>query len=391
MKKTIITGIIALLTLAQCRKYEQQTNTSTCDVQVAINPAFSKADTVQKILEYYIKQGVPGAVVAVYSPSQGWWATAKGLAKVENNTPVEICHLQYLQSISKSYMAVGILRLYEQGKIKLDAPITDYLPAKYSHYIDNASTITVRMLLNHTSGVPEYSDVPEYITYLLQHPNHVFSSEEFLSYIEKEKLSFTPGSKFSYTNTNYHLLALLADAVTGDHAKLIDQTVFKPLGLQHTFYRNDPNYINYPSLVNSYLDRYSNGIIENVSQMQQANMLSSKGDDGIVATPLDAVKFLKGLMEGKLLSPATMKEMMTWVNDDKNNPVYGLGLYNVRYSGQTGYGHGGAGIGAGCGLYYFPESNIYVFLGTNIGTLIDGPIVEKIGDMKNELIDVLLK
>jgi D-alanyl-D-alanine carboxypeptidase len=390
MKKMMM-GISLLLVLTQCRKYEQQVDTVTCDGQVAINHAYTKADTVQKILERYVKLGVPGAVVAVYSPAEGWWATAKGFAKVENNTPMELCHLQYLQSIAKSYMAVGILKLYEQGKIKLDAPITDYLPVKYSRYIDQPATITVRMLLNHTSGVPEYSDVPEYITYLLQHPNHVFSSDEFLQYIEKKKLLFTPGSKFSYTNTNYHLLALLADAVSGDHAELINQSVLKPLGLQHTFYRNDKNYINYPNLVNSYLDRYSNGTIENVSQMQNANMLSSKGDDGIVATPMDAVRFLKGLMEGKLLKPATMKEMQTWVHDDKNNPVYGLGLYNVRYSGETGYGHGGAGIGAGCALYYFPESNIYVFMGTNIGTLIDGPIVEKIGDMKNELIDVLLK
>ncbi|MEP6952225.1 MAG: serine hydrolase domain-containing protein [Ginsengibacter sp.] len=389
MKKILISGIIISI-LAGCSKDNQAFNTSVCNFPPGINTSYSKKDTVEKLLQRYANLGVPGVVMAVYSP-EGYWGTSKGFSKIETKSPMELCQLQYLQSASKTYMAVSILKLYEEGKIDLDAPITTYLPEKYRKYIDKAASIKVRNLLNHTSGVPEYTDVPEYITYLLQHPFHSFTSEEFLGYIKDKKLQFTPGSKFVYTNTNFHLLALIADAVADNHATLIQQKILTPLGLTNTFYRNDPGYLHYPTLVNSYLDRYSNGVVENVSNMQQVSVACSKGDDGIVATPLDAINFLRGLMEGKLLKNSTMQQMMTWVNDEDGQPVYGLGIYNVRYSGQTGYGHGGAGIGAGCGIYYFPGKSLYVFVGTNIGTLIDGPIVKKVEELKRKLLDVILK
>ena len=115
-------------------------------------PAYSKAASLDSILKHYTTNMIPGASVAVYSEKEGWWAGAQGYADLEKKLPMTNCHLQYLQSISKSYMAVEILQLKEQGKIDLDAPMTKYLPARYSSYIKNASSLTIRMLLNHTSG-----------------------------------------------------------------------------------------------------------------------------------------------------------------------------------------------------------------------------------------------
>ncbi|HEX8531526.1 MAG TPA: serine hydrolase, partial [Cytophagales bacterium] len=123
-----------------------------------------------------------------------------------------------------------------------------------------------------------------------------------------------------------------------------------------------------------YWDRYGNGIVENVSQMQKTNVASLVGDDGIVATPADAVKFLRGLMEGKLLAAATMDEMKTWVNNRKGEPAYGLGLAYATVHGQVAYGHTGGGLGAGCQLYYFPQKGVYVFIGINLGTVTDSPL-----------------
>ena len=389
MKKFLL-SLATICTLASCSKHQPVPNASGSDFPPAIDTSYSKKDTLEKLLQQYVKLGVPGAVIAVLSP-EGYWGASKGFSKIETQSPMKLSQLQYLQSISKTYMATAILRLFEEGKISLDAPITQYLPEKYSNYIDKAETIKVRNLLNHTSGVPEYTDDPVYLTYLLQHPDHSFTTEEFLGYIKSKKQKFVPGSKFDYTNTNYHLLALIADAIAGDHANLIQQKILTPLGLNNTFYRNHPGYLNNPALVDSYLDRYSNGVVENISDMQKVSVGCSKGDDGIVASPLDALTFMKALMQGQLLSDGTMQQMMTWVNDKDGQPVQGLGIYNVHYSGQTGYGHGGAGIGAGCGLYYFPAKSVYVFVGTNIGTLIDGPIVQKVGELKNKIFEVLLK
>jgi D-alanyl-D-alanine carboxypeptidase len=385
--KKILSTVVAVIVVISCTRSNHYSDTAGCGDR--INNAYSKKDTLERMLQQYAGLGIPGLVVAVYSP-EGYWATAKGFVNVETKKPMDLCKLQYLQSIAKTYMAFAVLKLQEEGRIDLDAPITRYLPARYSKYFDKPETVKVRNLMNHTSGIPEYTDVPEYIAYLLQHPDHSFTSEEFFGYIKNEKQRFIPGSKYAYTNTNYHLLALIADSIAGDHAQLIQQKVLDPLQLRKTFYRNSPGYLKYPELPNSYLDQFGTGNLADVTMMQQVSVACSKGDDGIVSTPSDAIRFMKGLIRGKLLSASSMEQMMTWVNDSEGQPIQGLGLFNVRYSGHTGYGHGGAGIGAGCGLYYFPDRNVYVFLGTNIGTLVDGPIVRKVDELKKKVIEVVL-
>jgi D-alanyl-D-alanine carboxypeptidase len=382
---------VFLLLFSSCSVYRQDLDILPCADPTGLNPNYSKADDLQAAMQQLVEAGVPGCAMALYSEEEGWWVGAAGLAKIEDRTPMQVCHLQYLQSIAKTYMAVAVLRLYEQGKIDLDAPVTRYLPEKYSRYVSGAGRVTVRMLLNHTSGIPEYNFSPDYVAYLLQHPDHYFTGEDYLRYIEGKPLNFEPGSKYMYTNTNYVLLALLADAMAGDHAQLIRETIFEPLELTQTFYRDDPNYPNYRWLVNSYWDRYGNGIVENASQMQRNNVAALIGDDGIVATPIEAVKFLKGLMEGKLLKPATLEEMKTWVNNGQGNPAYGLGLSHTVINGQVGYGHSGGGIGAGCELRYFPEKKTYVFVAINLGTVTESVMHEEAAKRRDVIYEVLLR
>ena len=388
MMKKILPAILFALILSGCSKYMQDTLSTQCSTSPILGNSYSRKDTLIKLIEAYTKKGIPGTAIAIYTPSEGYWGMSSGFSKIETKTPMELCNLQYLQSAAKMYMAVAILKLNEEHRINLDAPITNYLPGKYSSNIDNASLISVRNLLNHTSGINDYLDSPEYMAYVLQHPDHLFTSEELLGYIKTKKTRFTPGAKFEYSNTNFHILALIADAIAGDHNELIRDKIIKQLGLTNTYYRQ---IIGQPNLPNSYMDRFSTGIIENVSQLQQTSITFSKGDDGIIATPVDAVNFLRGLMEGKLLSDSSLKKMMQWVNDSEGRPTYGMGIYHVDYFGKEGYGHGGAGAGAGCGLYYFPDKQVYVFFGTNIGTLVDGPIVEKVNELKNKILEIILK
>ncbi|WP_138993411.1 serine hydrolase [Larkinella sp. C7] len=386
MKYAFIAALLA--GLLACEPEDLATSTVSCTETTPINAHYSKAQPIQNLLDRFTAEGLPGVAVAVYTPQEGYWATASGYARLEDKTALQPCHLHYSQSVAKTYMAVGILKLVEAGKIELDRPITTYLPANLSDNITDAETITVRMLLNHTSGIPNYSLDTDYVTVLLQHPLRSFTGADYLSYIRKAPLLFKPGSYFQYSDTNYLLLTLIANQVHGDHARLIQESVLVPLHLQQTFYHNVQRQTN---LVNSYFDRFGDGKLENVSQMQQVNVNSLSGDDGLVAAPIDFVKFLRGLLEGKLLSDKSMKTIMTWVNDKDGEPTYGMGLYHVYYSGQLAYGHGGAGLGAGCALYYFPEKQLYVFMGTNMGTLTDGPYVRKVGEMKDQLLDLLLK
>jgi D-alanyl-D-alanine carboxypeptidase len=362
----------------------------SCKPNEISNAEFSKGKELRLVLDKLVREGVPGTSIAVYS-SEGWWTGSAGFAKIEDQTLMQACHLQYTQSVSKLYLAVGILKLVEQGKIELDAPISNYLPKKYFHYITDIEKITVRMLMNHTSGIPEYNSVAAYITELLQHPDHTYSQEDYLKYIKGKPLTFVPGSKYSYRNTNYVILSLIADGITGDHAKFLTDVIFEPLKLKNTFYRSESEYLTYPTLVNSYWDRHSDGVVENASVLQRNNVASLYGDDGIVATPEDVVKFVRGLMEGKLITMSTLEIMKSWVKDKKGDFTYGLGLDYYLVNGQPGFGHSGGGIGAGCQLYYFPNKNIYVFIAINLGTVTESPLQVAVAKSLDKMYEILLR
>jgi D-alanyl-D-alanine carboxypeptidase len=367
------------------------TQKANCKLGVDINPKFSKAAALDSVMKVYTNKLLPGVSMAVYTEQEGWWAGAAGYANTEKKMLMDNCHLQYIQSVSKMYMAVEILQLKEQGKIKLDDAITKYLPVKYSRHIKNAGQITIQMLLNQQSGVPEYNSHPLFVSLVMQSPTHYFTQEDCLKSIAGEEPQFAPGSKYKYTNTNYLLLSLIGDAVTGDHAAYIRQHIFKPLGLINSYYSLNHSYLNSLYIPASYWDVFNESKPANITNIQLPSVASSKGDDGIVCTPADAVKFLKGLMEGKLLKEETMKEMLNFVKDEKGNNRYGMGVSYLDLGGLPAYGHGGGGIGAGCGLIYIPSHKTYLFLAANIGVLTDGPLPKKADEFKTAVLMTLLQ
>jgi len=389
MKSILIFAIFSLTVLFS--NSQPVKNAASCNLDVTINHSFSKAAVLDSLLKRYSMNGLPGATLAVFTEAEGWWAGAQGYARLENKTPMENCHLQYIQSVSKTYLAVAILQLKEKGKIDFEAPITKYLPLQYSRYIKNAESLTVRMLLNQTSGVPEYNSHPAFVSQVLMNPEKYFTANDCLKSIAAEELQFAPGSKYKYTNTNYLLLSLIADVITGDHAAFIKKNIFDPLHLKNTFYANNHSYLDGLNLPSSYWDVLNASRPADFSKLQQVTVASSKGDDGIVCTPVDAVKFLKGLMDGKLINAASMQEMQDFVKDEKGNKRYGLGLFYFDLGGIPAYGHGGGGVGAGCGLIYIPSHKTYLFMATNIGVLVDGTLSKKADDLKTEILTTVLQ
>ena len=194
MKYITLLFLIAMVT--SCSKQTWEIAGDTCTLTETINPDYSKATSLQAIIDKYTRLGIPGLAIATWSP-EGYWAGASGYSKIETRVPMQPCHLQYSQSVAKTYMAVAILKLYEAGKINLDEKITAYLPSDVIEKVTGADQVTVRMLLNHTSGIAEYNDKPAYVSYLLQHPLHVFSTMDYLDYIEGVDMKFEPGSKRS--------------------------------------------------------------------------------------------------------------------------------------------------------------------------------------------------
>lgn len=344
--------------------------------------ADERFERVKQKMEELVTLGIPGIVAGVKTPEMEWYAAA-GFSRLETKNPMTTCNLQYLQSISKTYLAVSILMLRETGKIDLDIPVSTYLPSDLAAWISRSDEMTVRMLLNHTSGIPEYNYLPEYITVLLQDPDHAFEPRDYMALIRGKELDFEPGTRYSYRNSGYVLLALMMDHLTGDHAAFIRENILE--NLEHTLYRNTADYLNNPALVDGYWDRYSNGIVENSSYLQTQNVKKMVGDDGIVTTPADAIRFLEAVIAGRLISKESFAEMKTWVNDAKGNPQYGLGLDLTILGGKEAIGHSGGGLGAGSQLYYFPEQKIYVFLAINLATVTGSPIHYKAEKVINEL------
>jgi D-alanyl-D-alanine carboxypeptidase len=381
-----VCGLILFSTIARGQVFKL----SPCENSDISDSVVIDRTEIQKIMDEIVHLGVPGAIAAIYDKN-GLYTFSSGFACIEDSTPMETCYLQYLQSISKTYMAVAIMKLYEAGKINLAAPITDYLPEKVKKNIVDGDKIKVNMLLNHTSGLPEYNYAPVYITRLLQNPERIFQPAEYIEYIRGKCLDFEPGSSYSYRNTNYVLLAMIADQLTGDHGKYLEDKIFRPLGLTHTFYRIEQGNTYDNKLVNSYWDRYGNGILENVSVLQNTNVASMVGDDGIITTPEEAILFLKGLLEGKIVSKSTLQMMQNWAMGDDDKPEYGLGLDYAIFNDLPSIGHSGGGLGSGCQLYYVPSKNIYFFLGINLGTVTESPISEKVAPLVENLHKAILK
>lgn len=368
--------------------FGQNGNQIACDYSntPAVNEKFER---VQSKMNELVNLGIPGIVAGVKTEELSWYSAA-GHSKIETQTPMNVCNLQYLQSISKTYLAVSILQLYEQGKLDLDAPVASYLPAELASWISKSDQITVRMLLNHTSGIPEYNYLPEYITVLLQNPDYPFEPIDYMELIKGKELDFEPGSRYSYRNSGFVLLALMMDHLTGDHARFIRENIFEKLDLKNTFYRENPDYLKKVELVDGYWDRYSNGIVENSSYLQVQNVKKMVGDDGIVTTAEEGIRFLEGLMEGELIKEETLAEMKIWVNDSKAIPQYGLGLDLTTLGGKEAIGHSGGGLGAGSQLYYFPKEETYIFLAINLATVTGSPIHSKAEKVLNELYSEIL-
>nr|WP_299342364.1 serine hydrolase domain-containing protein [Allomuricauda sp.] len=387
MKKTVYLIIFSLMLIQN--NWAQQVSKTSNKNSISINENHPKSQKVSEILKEFVQNGCPGASIAILDDN-GWWLHSAGLASLEANEPMTDNHLHYLQSVAKTYMAVAVLKLYETGKLQLENPITKHLDSHVSQMIQRADEITVRMLLNHTSGIPEYNFDPDYATTLLQHPETVFKSEDYITYIKGKNLDFEPGSRYSYRNTNYVLLSMIVDNITGGHGDFIRTQVFEPLHLKSTYYQISPEKLKDEKLPNSYWDRYSNGILEDVSFLQQQNVAHMVGDDGIVTSTQEAILFLKGLLEGELLKEATLKEMMTWVMRNEK-PAYGLGLAHNEVAGERFYGHSGGGLGAGCELRYFPDKHLYMFIAINIGTVTESPLHLKLIEIRERLYQSLLE
>ncbi|WP_341530587.1 serine hydrolase domain-containing protein [Nostoc sp. UHCC 0302] len=325
--------------------------------QVILTSIAKKSSQLQSLLDEVVaEQKIPGAVMYISTP-KGHWLAASGVNNLATKTPMKPTDGFSIASMSKTFVAVVVLKLVEQGKIELDQAIATYLPRDISPHIINSDKITVRQLLNNTSGVAEYLATPEFIQATAKRSrSQPWTAREAIQYMYDEEPQASPGDKFIYTDSNYILLELIVENITrGSLAQGIRSQILEPLGLNHTFTELREPVIG--EVATGYGDRHKNGNLHSYAKVNDGNGL---GDGGLVSTAEDLTKFATALFAKRtLLSPKMMREMLKFTNNGEGYS-YGLGVERFASPLAKSFGHSGIAYGFTTLLTYLPNQDTII-------------------------------
>ncbi|KQC33060.1 beta-lactamase [Nonlabens sp. YIK11] len=240
-------------------------------------------DTVQEQVDAIIDYDIDGVVVYVDQVGKAPQFYAAGYKDRANKIPADPHALFKIASINKLYVAVAITKLVHQNKLALDQNLAHYFP-ELTDRIEYADQITVRNMVMHRSGIPNFTDHPGF----WEQPHE--KDFDVLEYALDLPANFAPDTDYEYSNTNYLLLTRLIEKAVGySHHQFIREQILQPLGLKNTFF----------SLSDIDLDRLMSGYYVGVEEDIKANDYGS-----MIATPQDLGIFLRALNDGTLLTPA---------------------------------------------------------------------------------------
>ncbi len=387
MKRDLLFSLLlgVLFSVTACQKEVYNVARPGAEADVPVNTQHPMKDSLQAIIARYVADGIPGVQVAVKN-ADGWYLTGGGYASLEDRSALPAGMVGWYYSLTKTYTAALTMKLYEREQLQLDAPISNYLPPRVADGIVGSDRMTVRMLLNHSSGLPNVTSLPAFHLWQLNHPLEQPTVAERLEMLDGRPPLFEPGSDFSYSNSNYLLMTLIVEQVSGHpYGELLREEILEPLELEHTWYGLSPTEQEALPFPNYYFDRYANAQLENISTWNNALANSCVGYGGIAGTATDALRFLEALLEGRVVSAASLAEMRTWIQGSASTqPDYGLGLEYYRYdSGE--YGHEGDGIGCTTQFFYAPENDTYLYINITAGRQLYGPYLFKTTDLKHAL------
>ena len=300
---------------------------------------------VQRALQRIVDGGAPGAAAVIQGP-HGRERFVAGSANVRRDVAISPRDRFRVGSVTKSFTATVVLKLVAQGKVGLDDSVEKWLPG----LVPDGDQITVRELLNHSSGLADYCAVPPDSTLCIPPPAdmaHRWSPAQLVQIGVSAPPNFPPGQGWSYTNTGYVLLGMIVDKATGKPLRAeLEKKILGPLGLHGTTF---PSGTGMQSPFSHGYDVMSGSSWPFDVTRTSPTIAGSAG--GIVSTPGDLARFMRALLAGRLLPPTVMREMKHPTPGSLSGPSplegggigsYGLGLVHYTWSHACGvWGHSG--------------------------------------------------
>jgi D-alanyl-D-alanine carboxypeptidase len=309
-------------------------------VTAGIAGATQPADGVRAAVQDLVSRGFPGAVAYIRDGDRVRYATA-GVANKATDEPAQVWQRFRIASNTKSFVSTVLLQLVGEGRLSLVDSVERWLPGTVRGQGYDASKITVRQLLDHTSGIHDPENPHFFDPYLVDGDRgYVYTPAEVIRQSLADPPSFAPGAGVEYSNTGYLLLGQILEKVTGhDVTAEIRDRILRPLGLSHTSFPITDPYLHGPHL---------HGYDLKGEDMTTFSPSYDWTAGAMVSTVDDVAKFQQALLSGKLLKPAQQTELLKIVQGD--GPVgYGLGIetFDLACPGgtRTLYGNTGAGPG----------------------------------------------
>jgi D-alanyl-D-alanine carboxypeptidase len=318
---------------------------------------------LQSVLDNHVNQlEVPGLQAFVITPDGKTWSGASGTIGLTRKDLLQRDHVLRVGSVTKSFTAVLILKMVEGGFLNLDEPIAVWFPD-----LPSADPITIRQLLNHSSGIPEI--IPKVLLKSVI-PSTYWERDELLKLIIQDQPHFTPGSKFDYSNSNYILLGLIAEEVSGKPiTQLLHEQIIDPLNLKHTYFIP---YEQAPARLVPGFDRDMSsfpGMLD--IRPQNTSWATAAYTSGALASNAENLGvFYYHLFAEELLLPSIMKEMTTFI--EATNPSLpeqigsGLGLMQLQVDGQELVGHVGHFMGSTAIVMHSTDKNYTIAVTCNL-------------------------
>lgn len=289
---------------------------------------------------------IPGVLIGVVSRGRLLHTQGYGMANVELSVPVSDSTVFEIGSISKQFVAAATMLLVEEGRVGLDDSIHEYLPDLPSEWLG----VTVRQLLTHTSGIPDYEEIQTYEAYRFR-----FTPEEIIRVAHSRPMDFEPGTGRYYSNTGYFLLSLIVERVEGRPlGSVLQSRIFGPLGMTQTRMA-DPEDIIRHRASGYWVDRMGVELM-NRDATQTSSTL---GAGGLLSSVHDMAKWDEALYGDELLSEASKTAMWTAaVLPNGQDTRYGFGWSVAPYRGYRAMGHSGQVAGFVANFLRIPDAEV---------------------------------